>query len=380
MIYLDHAATSWPKPAAVLDEWARYHREVPGSPGRGAHAGAVEGRRRVERVRRELSDLLGGADPLRLIFTPSCTHAINLAIRGALRAGDHAVATALDHNAALRPLAALESEGRIELTIVDADRDGFVSPDALRRAMRPSTRLVIATHAGNVVGTIQDVAAFAEIAHSAGARVLLDAAQTAGVVPVDARALGADFVAVPSHKSLLGPAGAGALLVAPGVELDPDRHGGTGHDSGSLTPPVRWPASFEPGTANAAGIVAWGAGIRVAAEDGLAAVAERERDLLGRLEDGLADVRGLRRYGARDVARRVGTLALSIDGVPSADAAAALDASFGIAVRGGLICAPRAAASLGAPADGVVRVSVGRSTTGDDVDAAVDALRRIAAG
>ncbi|HKE00963.1 MAG TPA: aminotransferase class V-fold PLP-dependent enzyme, partial [Planctomycetota bacterium] len=373
-----HAATSWPKPPQVLEAWARFHREVAGSPGRGAHAGSLEATRRVERVRRELTDLLGGADARRCVFTPSCTHAMNLAFHGALRPGDHAIATALDHNAALRPLAAMEAEGRIALTIVDASRDGFVSPDAIRAAVRPATRLVVATHAGNAFGTIQDVAAFAEIAHAAGARVLLDAAQSAGVIPIDARALGADLVAVPSHKSLLGPAGAGALLVAPDVDLAPDRFGGTGMDSTSLTPPVAWPASFEPGTGNAAGVVAWGEGIRVATEDGLAAVAAHERSLLARLEAGLAAIPRVTRYATRDLERRVGVLSCSVEGHDPAEVAAILDASFGIAVRAGVLCAPRAAAAVGAPASGFVRISVGRTTTPADVDAAIDALRAIA--
>ncbi|HKE00731.1 MAG TPA: aminotransferase class V-fold PLP-dependent enzyme [Planctomycetota bacterium] len=378
MIYLDHAATSWPKPQAVLDAWASYH-EVAGSPGRGGHRGATEATRRVEVVRRELSELLGASDPSRCLFAPSCTHAINLAIAGSLGAGDHAIATELDHNSVLRPLAALEAKGRIALTIVSADRDGFVRPEAVRAAVRPTTRLIAAPHATNSVGTIQDVAAFGEIAHAARARFLLDAAQTAGLVPIDAPRIGADFVAVPGHKKLLGPSGVGALLVAPEIGLEPDRHGGTGVASDALVPEVRWPSSFEPGTGNPGGIVAWGAGIRVATEDGLAVARERETALLERLEEGLASIRGVTRFGARSTERRVGVAALTVRGLEPDEVAAALDSTFGILVRAGLLCAPRAIEALGAPPSGVVRLSIGVSTTPQEIDAALSALREIAA-
>ncbi len=379
-IYLDHAATSWPKPIAVLDAWRRYHEAVPGSPGRGGHRGAVEAGRRVEAVRLALTELLGGDDPSRLLFAPSCTHALNLALRGLLRRGDHAVATTLDHNSVLRPLAALAEERGLEISIVRATPEGFVTPDSLRAALRPATRLVALPHASNALGTIQDVDRLAREAHQAGALVLLDAAQSAGTIPVDARRLGADLVAVPSHKALLGPSGAGALLVGPGIALEPDRFGGTGHDSHSHRPAIAWPSSFEPGTGNPAGVVAWGEGIRHVADEGLDAIAAHERRLVRRLEEALLPIPGVRLFGSRDVDRRVGVLSLSIDGSEPAEVAAVLDSSFGILVRAGLLCAPEAAASAGAPPGGFVRLSVGLSTTAEDVDAAARAIEEIAAG
>jgi cysteine desulfurase family protein len=378
-IYLDHAATSWPKPAGVIEAWAEYHRDVAGSPGRGAHHGAVAASRRVEGVRKEISDFLGGGDPSRFLFTPSCTHAMNLAIHGFLGPGDHAVATQLDHNAALRPLADLANKTIIGFTIAKADASGCVTAAALRAAMAPSTKLVVCTHASNALGTVQDVAMFVEVAKSAGARVLLDAAQTAGAVAIDARAMGVDFIAIPGHKGLLGPSGIGGLWVAPGIELRPDRFGGTGLSSSDLTPPVTWPTSFEAGTGNPAGIVAFGAGLAAVAEEGPAAILTKERALLRELEEGLARIPRVTTYGSRDVERRVGVCSLTIDGYDPNEVAAILDASFGIQTRAGQLCAPLVPRAVGAPEAGFVRVSLGRTTTREDVAACVRAIEEIAA-
>ena len=376
-IYLDHAATSWPKPQAVLDAWAAYHRDVTGSPGRGSHRGAIEGSRRVEAVRKEITDFLGGDDPRRFVFTPSCTHAMNLAIVGFLKPGDHAVATAVDHNSALRPLAQLAKDRIIDLSIAESDRQGFVTLAALRAAMRPNTRLVVCAHASNALGTIQDVGMFVEVARSVGARVLLDAAQTAGCVPIDAKRMGVDFVAIPGHKSLLGPSGIGGLWVASGLELRPDHFGGTGLDSANPTPPVTWPTSYEAGTGNPAGIVAFGAGVRTVADEGPEAILRKERALLGELVEGLARVRRVTLYGSADLERRVGVLSFAVEGYDCNEIATILDSSFGILVRSGQLCAPRVAAAMGAPESGFVRASLGRTSTRDDVAALVRAIGEI---
>lgn len=379
MIYLDHAATSWPKPRGVTDAWVRYHEEVAGSPGRGSHRGSVEAARRVERVRAELCAFLGGSDPSRLLFTASCTDALNLALAGLLAPGDHVVATDLDHNAVLRPLAQLAAQGRISLSLAPADREGRVSADALRSALRAKTRLLVCTHASNALGTIQDTAPFVEIARACGALVLLDAAQTAGVLPIDARRDGFDLVAIPGHKGLLGPSGVGALLVGDGIALHPTRFGGTGLDSLERTPPVAWPASFEPGTGNPGGIVALGAGLRAVAEEGCGSIRAREERLAGALLEGIAKIPGARIFGNRDPVHRTGVLAFALDGFPPDEVAAILDASFEIRVRAGAMCAPGALRAVGAPEGGFVRASVGFTTTASEVDAFLEAIREIAA-
>lgn len=378
-IYLDHAATSWPKPPQVLAAWNEYHESVPGSPGRGSHRGSVEATKRVENVRRELCQFLGGNDPRRLIFTSSCTHALNLGVFGFLRKGGHAIATGMDHNSVLRPLAAMEARGIIELSIVPAGRDGFVNPADVRAAIRKNTKLVAFPHASNVTGTIQDVVAITKIAHDAGSVVLLDAAQTAGIVPIDAERNEIDMIAVPSHKSMLGPSGCGALLVRTTVELEPSYFGGTGVESEKLTTGISWPMSFEPGTANPAGIVAWGAGIEFVADLGPEQILQNERALASRLIDGFVAIPNVHIYGSTEITKRVATIAISIDGIDPHEAAAILDTSFGILVRAGLICAARLRESIGGPADGYIRFSLGYNTTKDDVDAAVHAVTEIAA-
>ncbi|MFN0205418.1 MAG: aminotransferase class V-fold PLP-dependent enzyme [Planctomycetota bacterium] len=378
-IYLDHAATSWPKPPEVLAAWNDYHQSVPGSPGRGAHRGSLEATKRVENVRRELCQLLGGSDPRRLIFTSSCTHALNLGVFGFLKKGEHAIATGLDHNSVLRPLAAMEARGIIELTIVAGGREGFVKTEDVRAAIRSNTKLIAIPHASNVIGTIQDVDAIVTLAHAAGIVVLLDAAQTAGIVPIDAKRSEMDMIAVPSHKSLLGPSGCGALLVRENVQLEPCYFGGTGVESEKLTTGVSWPMSFEPGTANPAGIVAWGAGIQYVGDFGPERILQNERELAARLIEGFVAIPGVHLYGTTNIQKRVATIAISIDGVEAHEAAAILDTSFGILVRAGLICAARLRESIGGPADGFIRFSLGYNTTKDDVDAAIHAVSEIAA-
>jgi len=379
MIYLDHAATSWPKPAQVLEAWSRYHRDVAGSPGRGSHRGAVAANQQVEMSRREIVAFLGGTDPSRLIFTPSCTHAINLAISSVLRRGDHVVATALDHNAVLRTLAELEARGESSFTLVAPRPDGMIAVDDVVAAWQPNTRLLAASHASNALGSLIDAAAFGELARSRNALFLLDAAQTAGAVPIDAPRLHADLVAIPSHKGLLAPAGVGALWAAPGIELRPHHFGGTGGDSTMLRPDVSWPQSFEAGTGNPAGIVAMAEGVRFVAEEGVLTILERERSLVQQLRSGLEAVRGVKLFGPRDPQQHVGVLSIALEGMEAAEVGAALDSAFEIRVRTGHLCAAKAAAAVDAPASGFVRFSVGFSTTSEEIEAAISAVREIAA-
>ncbi|MBL8694907.1 MAG: aminotransferase class V-fold PLP-dependent enzyme [Planctomycetes bacterium] len=379
MIYLDHAATSWPKPAQVLEAWSRYQRDVAGSPGRGSHRGAVEASQQVEIARREIVAFLGASDPSRLIFTPSCTHAINLALAGVLRRGDHVVATALDHNAVLRTLAELEARGEVSVTLVAPRSDGRIAVDDVVAAWQPQTRLVVASHASNALGSLIDAAALGELARSRNVLFLLDAAQTAGVVPIDAPRLNADLVAIPSHKGLLAPAGVGALWAAPGIELRPIHFGGTGGDSTSLRPNLLWPQSFEAGTGNPGGIVAMAEGVRFVAEEGVLRILQRERGLLQQLREGLSAIGGVRLFGPADPQQSVGVLSMALEGLDAAEVGAALDSAFEIRVRTGHLCAAQAAAAVGAPASGFVRFSVGFSTTTEEIDAAISAVREIAA-
>jgi cysteine desulfurase family protein len=378
VIYLDHAATSYPKAPGVAEAMVSALTVAGGNPGRSGHALAVAAQGVVNDTRRRLAALLGAPEPSRLVFTANATEALNLALFGLLQPGERVVTTSLEHNALVRPLAALARRG-VFVDRVDGAPDGTLDLDALARALASGpTRLVAMVHASNVSGTILPARQAARLAHRHGALFLLDAAQTAGAVPIDLADLGADLLAVPGHKGLLGPTGTGALYVALGVKLAPLRHGGTGIRSEEEQMPEELPEGLEAGTLNTAGLAGLGAALRFLAERGVAAVRAHEVALTGRLLDGLRQVRGLRIHGVADPDRQVATVSISLPGWEPVDLAAALDGSFGIAVRAGLHCAPAAHRTLGTFPRGTVRLSAGCFTTTDDVDQAVAALGQLA--
>jgi cysteine desulfurase/selenocysteine lyase len=295
-----------------------------------------------------------------------------------LRPGDRAVTTSLEHNAVARPLHALAERGS-EVTRVDCAPDGTLDLDDLDRALRRGpVRLVAMCHASNVVGTILPAREAARLAHEHGALFLLDAAQTAGVLPIDVIEMGIDLLAFPGHKALLGPTGTGGLYVAPGVRLSPLRQGGTGTRSEEEQQPGELPEALEAGTLNTVGIAGLGAALRYLAQRGQPAIRAHEVALTTRLLDGLKEIPGLRIHGTGDAARQVATVSLSLEDWEPVDVAAALDSSFGIAVRSGLHCAPLAHRTLGTFPRGTVRLSAGHFTTDHDVDQALAALRKLA--
>ncbi len=376
MIYLDNANTSWPKPPQVAEAMTRYLREVGVSPGRGAYAQAAEAQRLVADTRRKLVNLVGGSDPDRLIFGLNCTDALNMAIKGTLGDGDHVVTTTLEHNSVSRPLQRLADAGVISLTRVEPDGGGFIDPEAVSAALRPRTRLVACTHASNVLGTIQPIEEIGRLVCQREALFLVDAAQSAGVLPIDVERQHIDLLALSGHKSLLGPAGTGMLYVGPRASLRPWREGGTGGDSASPVQPGELPTLLEAGTPNTVGIAGLGAALDTLTP---AETLEHERRLLGRLVEAIADLPGVQIVGELDPWRRTGTLSILVDGYSPEEAAAVLDESFGIAVRGGLHCAPYAHRSMGTFPGGTVRVAPGPTTTTEDIDALIAALARMTA-
>lgn len=379
-LYFNHAATSWPKPQAVLDAWRDFHLGDAASPGRSSGAGGNAAARALETVRRDLADFFAAPDSRRVIFTPSCTHALNFAIGGFLKNGDHVVTTCMEHNAVLRPLTQLQQKGFITCTIVDADREGRLDPQSIKNALRPETRLIVASHASNLIGTIQPIDDIASIARMHRVVFLLDASQSAGVLPIDMQRSGLDMIAIPSHKSLFGPAGSGALLVDPGVDLSPAVFGGTGSRSEDLNPAVEWPTSFEPGTVNAATILAWGAGIQHVADIGTSEIRRHELALMAALDEYLIKIPGIQWYGPADPQLRTAVRAITFDHVGVHEAAAILDSTFHISVRAGHSCAPLSGAAVGAPSDGLLRISAGYSNTMEDVAELAAALSEIALG
>ena len=376
MIYLDNAATTWPKPPAVTTAMTQYLSEIGANPGRAAHRGALQARRLFEGARSRLAELFGIDDPKRIAFCLNCTEALNMAIKGTVSEGDHVITTDLEHNSVRRPLQALAETGAIELTCVPASSDGYVDPDVVAAAFRSNTKLVACTHASNVLGTIQPVEQIGRAAREHQALFLLDAAQTAGTLPVLVDELHVDLLAFPGHKSLLGPPGTGGLYVRPGVQVRPWREGGTGADSVSPTQPTEFPTWLEAGTPNTIGIIGLGAALEQLQPE---ATLAHERELLTYLNAAVADIRGVRVVGDPSPDRRVGTICFVLDSLSAEEAAALLDESFEIAVRGGLHCAPYTHRAVGTFPQGTLRVSPGPFSTTEDVDALIEALRKITA-
>jgi cysteine desulfurase family protein len=377
MIYLDNAATSFPKPESVYRALDRFAREHLANPGRAGHKMALAAEHALDDGRHLLNQLLHGENPDRFVFTLNCTDGLNMAIKGVLREGDHVITTDLEHNSISRPLRALELAGRITLTRLKADAGGTIYPDDVRRAITPQTRLIAMTHASNVLGTVQPVAEIGRIAREHGVFFLVDAAQTAGVIPIDVQAMNIDLLALPGHKSLLGPTGTGALYVGSRVEVGAWREGGTGGDSSSETQPREFPYFLEGGTPNVLGVAGLSAGIKYVMEQGLGKIHAHEISLTELLWKRLDEMNGFQVFGHRDSTRRVGTLSFRCEALPAAEIGGILDQAFDIAIRPGLHCAPYIHRAIGSFPDGAVRVSPGPFSTEADIHALADALKEI---
>jgi len=379
MIYLDNAATSFPKPEAVYQTLDRFARQDLANPGRAGHKMALAAERALDDGRHLLNQFFHGEAPERFVFTLNCTDALNMAFKGVLGEGDHVITTDLEHNSVSRPLRAMELAGRIGLTRVRADRGGTIDPDTIRKAITPNTRLIALTHASNVLGTIQPVGEVGRIARERDLLFLVDAAQTAGVVPIDVQALHIDLLAFPGHKSLLGPTGTGGLYVGPRARVGAWREGGTGGDSSSETQPRDLPYFLEGGTPNVLGVAGLTAGVKFVLEQGLDKIHKHETDLVARLHQRLEALDGFEVFGHGQWSRRVGTLSFRCAALPAAELGGILDQAFNIAVRPGLHCAPYIHRALGTFPDGTVRVSPGLFNSAENIDLLMGALAEIAA-
>jgi cysteine desulfurase family protein len=377
MIYLDNAATSFPKPESVYQALDRFARQSLANPGRAGHKMALAAERQLDETRHLLNRFFNGESPERFVFTLNGTDALNMAIKGTLTEGAHVITTDLEHNSVSRPLRALELAGRITLTRVRADGGGTVDPEAIRQAIGPKTRLIAMTHASNVLGTVQPIGAIGRLAREHDLLFLVDAAQTAGVIPIDLRSLYIDLLAFPGHKSLLGPTGTGALYTGPRAAVRAWREGGTGGDSSSETQPREYPYFLEGGTPNVLGVAGLAAGIHYIEEQGLDRIHAHEVELTERLWRHLEEMDGYRVYGHRDPQRRVGTLSFRCEALPATEIGGILDQAFDIAVRPGLHCAPYIHRSLGTFPDGTVRVSPGPFNTSEEIDQIAVALSEI---
>ena len=374
-IYFDNAATSDPKPPSVVKAVTDALTRCNANPGRSGHRVAIEAGRIVLDARQQLQSILGAEDATGVIFTLNCTDALNLAIKGSLNYGDHVITTLLEHNSVLRPLNELARRGRISLTMLPPRDDGFISPEDVLRAIRADTRLIVVTHASNVTGAIQPVAAIGQIARQHGVRYLIDGAQALGAMPVNVQALNCDLYAFPGHKSLLGPQGTGGLYIRPGIELYTLREGGTGSSSDSMFQPEELPERYESGTVNLPGIAGLGAGCAHVAGR-LAQILSHERELTAALYEGLSKMDGVTLYSPAEEAARAGIISFNLGDLSSSQTADAL-ARANIAVRGGLHCAPGVHRFLGTLRRGAVRASVGHANTFEEVDRFLRTLREI---
>ncbi len=380
MIYLDHAATSWPKPPEVLAAMHNFLERAGGNPGRSGHRLSIEAGRVVYDTREALADFFGVHDPLRVIFTPNATYGLNLAIRGLVQPGDRVVTGSLEHNAVMRPLRAQEQRG-VQVEIVAADSQGMLSPEGFRFALRGKTRLVIINHASNVTGSIAPLVEIAALAHEAGALLLVDAAQTAGVLPIDVSALGIDLLAFTGHKGLQGPPGTGGLVLADSFDsnlLDPLVRGGTGSRSEYEIQPDDLPDRYESGTPNGVGIAGLGAGLNWLKERGVASLREHEKTLATRLREGLSSIPGLRLYGPADPRLATAVVSFTLAGKRVSEIGYRLDDEFDILCRVGLHCAPAAHRSIGTFPEGTVRLASGPMITLEEIEATIRAVTRIA--
>ncbi|MFQ5732875.1 MAG: aminotransferase class V-fold PLP-dependent enzyme [Planctomycetaceae bacterium] len=377
-IYLDNAATSFPKPGAVYDAVDRFNREVGAAVGRSAYQSAVDVQRGVDHCRSQAAQLLGAPDSNRIVFTFNGTDSLNLAIHGLLQPGDHVVTTVVEHNSVLRPLRALQETRNVELTHVDCDKTGRIEPADIRNAIRPNTKLIAVIHASNVTGTIQPVVEIGEIALQAGVRFLVDAAQSAGHLPIDVSKFPVDLLACPGHKGLLGPLGTGLLYVARGceAELNSVRQGGTGSHSEDDRQPESLPDKYESGNHNTPGLIGLEAALTWLLDRGVDAGREHERELTGRLVEGLSSVPDLRIFGPPNPQQRVGVVSVSHPDFEPQVLAAVLDEHFAVQTRAGLHCAPKIHERLGTlNSGGTVRFSVGPFTATNDIDTAIAAVR-----
>ncbi|MBI2353642.1 MAG: aminotransferase class V-fold PLP-dependent enzyme [Deltaproteobacteria bacterium] len=372
-IYLDNAATSFPKPESVYRAVMHAMREIGASPGRGGHRRSLEAGRLLFRARETIAPLFGIQDSSRVIFTHSATESLNMALRGTLKPGDHVITTSMEHNSLLRPLFSLRRQG-VELSVVAAGGDGRVDPADVRAALRPNSRMIAVGHVSNVCGAIQDVDLIAAIAREAGALFLLDAAQSAGSEEIDVVKCGIDLLAAPGHKGLFGPQGSGILYAAPGVRLTPLLAGGTGGGSSAEEQPDTMPEGFEAGTHNLPGIAGLMAGAEFVQGVGAAVIGEKERLLARMAAERLAAIPGITLHGPSDPAARGGVLSFTMAGMDPSALAFLLDRDFDIAVRAGLQCAPQAHRTLGTFPHGTLRISPGWFTTSEEIAVFCDAV------
>ena len=378
LIYLDNAATSYPKPEEVYTFMDSFYRDFGVNPGRSGYDLCMETGALVDQSRKMLADFFNGNDATRLCFSYNSTDALNLVIFGMLEQGDHAITTTLEHNSVLRPLYHLSKLNGVEVDYIPFDTNGFVDPEDFRRKIKTNTRLVIVNHASNVIGTVQPVEAIGRICRECGVALALDASQSAGKVPINIEQSHIDIVAFTGHKSLLGPTGIGGLYVREGIDIRHTRAGGTGVRSAQRMHLDEYPYRLEYGTGNVVGIAGLHAGLNWIQEKGIEKLYDHEMKLTRMLTDGLKELDGVSLHCQDNLTDHISVISFNIDTLEALDAGTLLDGEYNIACRTGLHCAPLVHEQLGtAQNGGSVRMSIGPFNTEDDIKTAIEAVKEI---
>jgi cysteine desulfurase family protein len=377
VIYLDNAATSWPKPEVVYKTMDEFLRKKGGNPGRGSHSMALAAGQTVDETRMLIARFINAPEINRVIFTLNCTDALNLGLKGLLKPGDHVVTSCIGHNSLVRPLRKLESLGVKVTWVPSSTGSGVLSPRDIEAAITKDTKLVVVTHASNVTGLIQPIEEYGAVTRRRNLIFMVDAAQTAGKYPIDVQANNIDLLAFSGHKGLFGPPGTGALYVGNRVNLDSSREGGTGSYSEEEEQPAILPDKYESGTQNSVGIAGLGSGLKYIHEEGLEKIRAREQLLTDRLIEGLSKITGITLYIAKNSLMQAPVISFNIKGFTPGDVGTILDQTFDIKVRTGLHCAPMMHKTIGTFPLGTIRLSPGYFNTAEDIEITIKAIEKI---
>ncbi|MFO7814612.1 MAG: aminotransferase class V-fold PLP-dependent enzyme [Halanaerobiales bacterium] len=378
MIYFNNAATTYPKPESVYQEVDKFFRQEGVNPGRSKDVKTMDINRRIFNTRQQIAQFFGIKDSSRFIFTSGATESLNLAIKGSLNKNDHVVTTKLEHNSVIRPLNKLSNEGRITVTYLDFDKNGLIFLDDIKHVIQNNTALIAISHASNVLGSVIDIAALGDFAKNNDIILLVDAAQTAGVLNIDLENLNIDLLSVPGHKNLYGPPGIGGLYINKELEIDTLMEGGTGSNSLNTMQPNIMPDKYESGTLNTLGIIGLGAGIKFLNETGIENIYKHEMNLLKRFLRGLRSIKNILIYGPTDLNKKVGVVSINLMNLSAARFSHLLQNKYNISVRGGLHCAPLLHKRMGTDNKGMVRFSFSYFNTLEEINYALNAIEMIA--
>lgn len=376
-IYLDNSATSWPKPTTVIEAITGYMTRFGASPGRSGHHFSVKAAKEVFETRELLASLFNAPSSDRIIFTANATQAINTALFGFLKKGDHVIASHMEHNSVMRPLRNLEQKGIIELSIIECDKEGYINLEKLKSSFKSNTNLVITIHGSNVTGTIQTIKKIGEICKSKKVLYMVDASQSAGILPIDMQKDNIDILAFTGHKELYGPTGIGGLCIKNDIQVDSLLHGGTGSKSEIETHPLFYPDRLEAGTLNTAGIIGLKAGIQYILDRGMNNILKKQVQLTHYFLDKIKEIDDVILYGPAKTEERLPIISLNIKNRMPSDVAFNLDNEFGIMTRAGLHCSPLAHKTIGTFPHGTVRISLSCFTTQEDIEYTIDKIKRI---